>query len=65
MRRYASNFAVKHSLSNGNAFFTAATAAVPPRELVQKGFVTPMRDVANSVQHPDYSLTGRPKPSPK
>ena len=65
MNRCTINVVGKHSRSARSTFFTTASTTVPQRQSVEKGFVTPMRDVANSVRHPDYSMTGRPKPSPK
>lgn len=47
------------------SWLSTAAAVEFKRPLVQKGFVSPMRAVSDSVQHPDYAWTGRPKPSPK
>jgi methionyl aminopeptidase len=43
---------------------SSSAAASTKRRPVVKGIVSPMREVPDTVGHPDYALTGRPRPSP-
>lgn len=65
MKKFSRSCSLRASLLCKNSFSTAAVQKDTVRAPVFKGIVTPMRTVPESIKHPDYAFTGRPKDAPK